>query len=62
VNGRFDVRGLPAARYLAVALEFLEPGEETNPETLEQLERLGTPLTLDDGGTAIVSLKVSPAP
>jgi EAL domain-containing protein (putative c-di-GMP-specific phosphodiesterase class I) len=47
---------------MAVALEFLEPGEETNPETLEQLERLGTPLTLDDGGTAMVSLKVSPAP
>jgi hypothetical protein len=61
-DGRFDVRGLPAARYMAVALEFLEPGEETNPETLEQLERLGTPLTLDDGGTAMVSLKVSPAP
>jgi hypothetical protein len=61
-DGRFDVRGLPAARYLAVALEFLAPGEENDPETLEQLQRLGTPFALDAGGTAIVNLKVSPAP
>ncbi|HEX5108634.1 MAG TPA: carboxypeptidase-like regulatory domain-containing protein [Vicinamibacterales bacterium] len=61
-DGRFSIQGLPAARYLAVALDFLEAGEETDPDALERLQRLGTRLTLGDAESKTVDLKVSPAP
>jgi hypothetical protein len=57
-DGRFKVRGLPAGRYVAVALDDIEPGEETNPETLEQLRSRGTSLTLRDGEMRALDLKV----
>jgi hypothetical protein len=58
-DGRFKVRGLPPGRYVAVALDYIEPGEESNPETLEQLRSRGTSLTLRDGETHALDLKVS---
>ena len=61
-EGRFSIQGLPPARYLAVALDFLEAGEETDPEALERLQRLGTRLTLGDAESKTVDLKVSAAP
>ncbi|RPH60987.1 MAG: hypothetical protein EHM89_07990, partial [Acidobacteria bacterium] len=48
-DGRFTIRGLPPERYLAVAVEYLEPGEETSPETLEQLKSMATSLSLAEG-------------
>jgi hypothetical protein len=36
-GGQFTVRGLPPhARYLAVAVDFVEPGETQNPEFLQR--------------------------
>jgi protocatechuate 3,4-dioxygenase beta subunit len=61
-DGRFSIQGLPAARYLAVAMEFLEAGEETDPEALERLQRLGTRFTLGEAELKTVDLKISPAP
>jgi hypothetical protein len=59
-EGRFSVRGLPAARYRVVAVDYIEPGEEGNPETLERLRPAATAVTLGDGESRTVDLKVAP--
>jgi hypothetical protein len=43
-------------------MEFLEAGEETDPEALERLQRLGTRFTLGEAELKTVDLKISPAP
>jgi hypothetical protein len=58
-DGRFSIRGLPPERYLAVAVEYLEPGEESNPETLEQLKPMATSLLLTEGEARVAELKLS---
>jgi hypothetical protein len=57
--GRFKVEGLPPASYVAVALEYLEPGQESNPEFLERLQNLGTSVRLTEGEKKSVTLKLS---
>jgi hypothetical protein len=58
-DGRYKVRGLPPGRYLAVALDYIEPGEETNPETLDRLRASATRVTLAEGETRALDLKVT---
>lgn len=58
-TGRFVITGLPAGGYLAVALEYLEPGEETDPEFLERLKSLGTTVRVGEGEKKSLTLKVS---
>jgi hypothetical protein len=48
-KGRFTVRGLPPGHYLAVAVEYLQPGEERDPEVLETLRKDATRFTLSEG-------------
>lgn len=57
-TGTFSIRNLPPASYLAVALEYLEPGEETNPETLERLRGLATHVRLDEGEKKTITLRL----
>jgi hypothetical protein len=57
-TARFLVPGLPAATYLAVALEYLEPGEETNPDFLERLRSLATTVRVAEGEKKTVTLKL----
>jgi hypothetical protein len=61
-RGRFQHRGLPAARYVAVAVDYLEPGEETNPETLAELQRLGVGFTLDAGESKSLDVTLTSLP
>jgi len=58
-DGRFRVESLPAATYLVVALESLEPGDENDPDLLEQLRPLATRVTLGWGDTKDLPLKVA---
>ena len=58
-TGRFVITGLPAASYLAVALEYLEAGEETNPDFLERLKTVGTAIRLDEAEKKTITLKLS---
>lgn len=58
-QGRFRIAGLPPGRYVAIALDYLEPGEERDPGLLEDWRKRGTPLTLSDGQTYTLDLKVS---
>jgi hypothetical protein len=57
-QGAFQVKELPPGRYLAAAVDYLEEGEETNPETLERLRNTATPFTLDEGDAKALTLKV----
>ena len=58
-DGRFQITGLPPGRYLAVALEYLEQGSETDPELLEQLKSKATDFLLSEGETHQLDLKLS---
>jgi Carboxypeptidase regulatory-like domain len=58
-DGKFQIIGLPPGRYLAVALEYLEQGSEMDPDLLEQLKLKATSLSLDEGETRQLDLKLS---
>ena len=57
-TGTFEIKGLPAESYLVVALEYLEPGEEADPEVLERLRANATPVTIIEGEAKTLTLKV----
>jgi hypothetical protein len=61
-SGRFTIQGLPAGRYIGVALQYLLAGDEGNPELLTRLRPLGQALMLDDAGSSAVTINVSPHP
>lgn len=58
-EGRFSLNGLPAGRYHVAALEYLAPGEERNPEILTQLRGVSTVLSLSEGESRSINLRVS---
>ena len=58
-QGRFTITGLPAGRYLATALEYLEPGEDRNPETLSRLRGSATAIELLEGESRSITLRMS---
>ena len=58
-QGRFTIRGLPPGRYLAIAVEYLEPGEERDPDMLEAWRQRGTPFTVSEGETRALDLRLS---
>jgi protocatechuate 3,4-dioxygenase beta subunit len=58
-QGRFTIRGLPPGRYIAIAVGYLEPGEERDPDVLEAWRQGGTPFTLSEGETHALDLRLS---
>jgi hypothetical protein len=58
-QGRFTIRGLPPGRYLAIAVGYLEPGEERDADLLETWRKVGTPFTLLEGETHVLDLTLS---
>ena len=58
-EGRFVVQGLPAGRYVAVAVRDFDAGAEADPQALARLRPLGTRLSLNDGETRSVNLTVA---
>lgn len=59
-DGRFSVQRLPATTYLVIALEALEPGDEYDPELLEQLRPQAKRVVLGWGDSSDVPLRVTP--
>jgi len=57
--GRFTIRGLPPGKYTAIAVGYLEPGEEHDPELLQAWRPRGTSFTLSEGETHALDLKLS---
>jgi hypothetical protein len=57
-SGKFTAKGLPAGDYLAVALEYLEPGEESDPEVLERLRPQATSVVIGEAEAKTLNLKI----
>ena len=58
-DGRFSVKGLPPADYLAVALDYVQQGEWYDPSFLDRVKSQATSFRLGAGGTKVVELKIS---
>jgi protocatechuate 3,4-dioxygenase beta subunit len=59
-DGRFKFNNLPPGGYYAIALEYVAAGEWNDPEWLERARPRATRVTLDEGGTKVLDLKVLP--
>jgi len=57
-SGRFTISGIIAGTYLAAALDYMEPGEETNPEFLEKLKSSATSVRIAEAETKTLTLKL----
>jgi hypothetical protein len=58
-QGRFTIRNLPPARYLAAAVETLEQGDERNPEVLSRLRGAATAFELSEGESRSITLRLT---
>jgi hypothetical protein len=58
--GQFRAERLPAATYLVVAVDALEPGDEHDPALLEQLRASATRVALGWGDSRDVPLQLKP--
>ena len=61
-DGRFKIGGLPAGEYFAYAVDFIEPGQERDPEFLDRIQPLATRFTLGEGDARVLNLKLQAAP
>ena len=58
-QGRFTLDWLPPARYLAIAVGYLEPGEERDPELLDMWRQNAAGFTLAEGEARALTLTLS---
>lgn len=58
-EGRYSIKGLPPGDYHLIALDYLETGEEGDPEQLEKWKANATRVTLADGEPKSVTLKLN---
>ena len=58
-EGRFSIKGLPPDEYYVIALDYLETGEEGDPEQLEKWKGTATRVTLADGEPKVLTLKLN---
>ena len=57
-SGKFTIRALPPDEYFVVALEYVETGQEFDPEQLTAWKALATTVELREGDAKAVSLKL----
>jgi carboxypeptidase family protein len=58
-DGRFKVRSLPPGQYCVIALDYVEPGESSDPEFLERIRVKATTFSLSEGETKNMDLRLS---
>jgi hypothetical protein len=58
-TGQFHLQGLPAGRYLAAAIDYLEPGEERDPALLNRLSDRAVFVALGEGETKRINLRMT---
>ena len=58
-DGRFKVTGLPAGEYYIVALDRVDSGEAGDPEFLERIRTKASRLSLNEGETKTMDLKIN---
>jgi hypothetical protein len=56
-NGAYKLTGFPPGRYRAIAVEYLDDGEQWNPDFLNWARSRARPLEVEDG--AAVTLKLT---
>jgi hypothetical protein len=61
-DGRFKIGGLPSGEYFAYAVDFIEPGQERDPEFLDRIQILATRFALGEGEAHMLNLKLQSAP
>jgi hypothetical protein len=60
-DGRFKATGLPPGEYLAIALDYIEPGAQTDPEFLARVHARTTRFSLTEGETKTLNLRLQPS-
>ena len=60
-DGRFKISGLPPGEYNVIALDRVDPGQNTDPEFLERVRNRASTFSVLDGETRSVDLKLSSA-
>jgi protocatechuate 3,4-dioxygenase beta subunit len=58
-EGRFRVRNMPPGSYNIIAVDYIEAGSWADPELLERLKGRARRITLADGGTEKLDLKLT---
>ena len=58
-DGRFKIGGLPPGEYYIIALDRLDTGEASDPEFLERIRTKASRLSLNEGETKTVDLKIN---
>jgi hypothetical protein len=58
-RGQWEVKGLPAGEYLAVALDYVEDAAWNDPDYLESLREYGRTVTIREGAAQSVSLELT---
>jgi hypothetical protein len=58
-DGRFKVRSRPPGSYYAIAVDYVEPGESSDPDFLERVRSKATTFSLNDGETKTLDLKLN---
>jgi hypothetical protein len=57
-DGRYKVRNLPPADYLAIALDYVQQGEWGDPAFLERMKSRATSFRLAAGETKALDLRL----
>ena len=60
-QGQWRIKALPPGEYLAIALEYVEDGSWNDPEYLDSLRKDATRVTLGEGASETVALKIGRA-
>ena len=58
-HSRYVVSGLPAGKYLAVAVDYLEDGQSSAPEFLEAARPRATAFSLSEGEEKVLDLRIT---
>ena len=59
-DGRFKIMGLPPGEYYIIAVDRVEPGQQGDPDFLESVRSRATSLSLNEGETKTVDLRLNP--
>jgi hypothetical protein len=60
-DGRFKVSGLPPGDYYAVALDYVDSTEWTDPEYLDRIRSKATDVSINEGESKSVDLRITTA-
>jgi hypothetical protein len=58
-NGTYKLTGLPPGRYRAIAVEYLDDGEQWNPEFLRWAGPRAAQVELAEGGAVTLNLTIT---